>query len=254
MKLLVTGAGGALGQRVAATARLVGHDVVAVTRAECAIDSARDVTAKLLEARPDVVINCAGVRRGPAVDMLLSNSIGPHVLAATGFRIVHMSTDCVFGPIKPRPRTLPVRRRPGDAAAPLDVYGRSKLTGEVEASNVLNVRGSFLTTRHGFVRWLLDAEGSVDVYTSAYWNGTDVGTMARCLVELAAGDRSGVIHAASEGVWTKAQMAEYLVKHLKLKLQLREVEKPLIMRALEPDVVFPDVERCLEAVVKEAAL
>lgn len=254
MKLLVTGAGGALGKRVAASARLVGHEVVVVTHAECPIDSARDVVAKLLQVRPDAVINCAGLQRGPAVDMILSNSCGPHVLAATGVRIVHMSTDGVFGPIKPRPRTLPVRRRSSEAPAPDDVYGRSKLAGEVTAANVLNVRGTFLTTRHGFVHWLMHAEGTVDAYTSAYWNGTDVGTMARCLVELAGSDRSGVVHAASESVWTKAQMAEYLVKHLKLKLKLQETDQPLIMRALEPDLVLPDVELSLAAIVKEAAL
>src|SRR3990170_6571479 len=101
MRLLVLGGSGMLGRRVVEQARAAGHEVSAPPHRSCDVRSAEAVFSTLLEARPDVVLNCAGCLPGAEpVEMLQTNAIGPHIVAAAaaaaGARVVHMSTDCVY--------------------------------------------------------------------------------------------------------------------------------------------------------------
>ena len=88
-----------------------------------------------------VVLNCIGIikQSKAASDPLPSiaiNSLLPHQLAqiaaARGARLIHFSTDCVFS-----------GRRGNyvedDEPDPVDLYGRSKLLGEVTAPNALTL-------------------------------------------------------------------------------------------------------------------
>src|SRR6185436_12174072 len=58
MKVLVTGAGGMLGQDVVSAARKAGDEVAALARAELDVTEASAVGRAVAEAKPDAVINC----------------------------------------------------------------------------------------------------------------------------------------------------------------------------------------------------
>ena len=130
---LITGAGGMLGQALAASLRKRGRRYVSVARAALDVSSEDDVRAAFDKHQPGVVLNCAAHTK---VDLCeeqedLANAIngtGAENLAKAardyGAKLVHYSTDFVFDGTSTRPY------RPDDPVRPLCAYGRSKLLGE----------------------------------------------------------------------------------------------------------------------------
>jgi dTDP-4-dehydrorhamnose reductase len=130
---LITGAGGMLGQALAASLRKRGRRYVSVARAALDVTSEDDVRRAFDKHQPGIVLNCAAHTK---VDLCeeqeeLANAIngqGGENLAKTardyGAKLVHYSTDFVFDGTSTRPY------RPDDRVNPLCAYGRSKLLGE----------------------------------------------------------------------------------------------------------------------------
>lgn len=236
MRVWVTGAVGALGREVVTAAKLRGHEVLGTTHPDCAIESMVAIEAIAKDFEPECIVNCAGVLPGGGtIESAATNTLGPATLAALDIRLVHMSTDCVFS--GNRQGYLKSTDRPD----PIDLYGRTKLAGEVAADHVLNVRGSFLSQHGGLLRWLLDSRGPVDAWTRAYWNGGSAAAMAEALLTLAEGDAAGVLHASSPGYVSKAELLDFFVERLRLPVQLRRVREPTVSRILEPDYRLPTI-------------
>lgn len=230
MKLWVTGWGGMLGDCVLRAAAQKGHGVRGTQHKDCPIDNAARVWEVSEAWKPDAIINCAGKPPGTEpLEMIAANTMGPHALASTRRRLIHMSTDAVAAP---------------------DIYSRSKLAGESDLPHVLNVRGTFIGREAGFLRWLLEQEGKVDGWTQALWNGTTVAVMAEKLVELAEGDRTGIVNVASTESVTKAWLVGYFKEALDLSITIRKTAKPRIQRVLESDIPLPPLTEALGELVK----
>jgi dTDP-4-dehydrorhamnose reductase len=145
MKVVVTGAGGQLGQELART-KPAGITLKLLRSAECDVGDAAAVGAMVAGELPDVIINAAAYT---AVDKAETdipaarrvNSLGPVNLAAAArsLRLLHVSTDFVFDGAQGRPW------RTDDAGNPLSVYGRTKLDGEAPVL-ALGARGLVLRT------------------------------------------------------------------------------------------------------------
>lgn len=240
-----------LGRAVARAAQEADHGVISTGHSACAIDDAAQVFTIVEQEEPNVIINCAGrLPFSDPLDMIAANTLGPHVLASTGVRLVHMSTDCVFSG-KRRPNGLPWLT-PQDRPDPVDLYGRTKLAGEPESALV--VRGSFIGKEGGFLRWLMNATGQVDAWTRALWNGLTADGMANVLVYLASKKRVGVVHVASPNEMSKATMINYFVDALGLPVKgIRYVDEPRIDRRLEPDsdLKVQPLPQSLEKLVEE---
>jgi len=156
MKILVTGAGGQLARDVVADSTAAGHEVVGLVRADFDI-AVDDATAVLEGVRPDVVVNGAAYTAVDAAESdadtaALVNDAGVRRLAracaATGAHLVHVSTDYVFDGTLHRPYVE------SDPTNPQSVYGRTKLAGEVAATEELGddvtiVRTSWVCGEHG---------------------------------------------------------------------------------------------------------
>lgn len=137
VELVITGAAGQVGSALVAVAADRGIMVRALGRDHLDVTSPQSV-AGLGLGPSTVLINCAA---HTAVDAAESepdaaaalNGAAPGLLAgrcaATGARLVHISTDYVFGPAPAPPRPW----EPGDPTGPASVYGRTKLSGEVAA-------------------------------------------------------------------------------------------------------------------------
>ena len=133
MRLMITGAGGQLGQEMAKQAGTKGHDVTPFTSRELDITNTAAVRGAVLRCRPDAVVNCAAYN---AVDQaeqewrraFLVNGLAVRTLALAareaGAILVHYSTDYVFDGLSTRPYTI------ADRPNPLSRYGESKLLGE----------------------------------------------------------------------------------------------------------------------------
>src|SRR5688572_14501723 len=178
MNILILGGSGMLGHKAWQTLK-EGFETFATVRGSASdyrqfgiIDESRlvdGVAAEDLESvkravmttRPDVILNCIGIVKQDkaAKDPLMSitvNSLFPHRLANmardAGARLIHLSTDCVFS------------GRDGNYAEddlpdPPDLYGRSKLLGEVDGDGCLTIRTSMigreLRGSHGLIEWFL---------------------------------------------------------------------------------------------------
>jgi dTDP-4-dehydrorhamnose reductase len=159
----------------------------------------------------DFIVNCIAVLQGQIdegddASVALAcriNSDFPHRLAETagvhGSRIIHVSTDGVFA---------------GDTglcvestrAAPPNVYGRTKLHGEVRAAHVLNIRCSLLgpasANGRGLWEWLRRQSPGARIpgFTDHLWTGCTTRQFAelcRCLIAddlFTAAAREGSVH------------------------------------------------------------
>jgi dTDP-4-dehydrorhamnose reductase len=195
-KVLVLGATGMLGNamlrvfaaspgfravgsaRSAGAARLLPEAVRAHVR--CGVDVENpDALAQLVDrVRPQVVINCVGLIKqlAEAEDPLAAlpiNALLPHRLSRlcslVGARLVHISTDCVFSGAHGNY----TEADPPDAQ---DLYGRSKLLGEVVGdAHAITLRTSIigheLNSEHGLVAWFLAQGGTVRGYAKAVFSG-----------------------------------------------------------------------------------
>jgi dTDP-4-dehydrorhamnose reductase len=156
--MLITGAGGMLGQDVRITAQERGHETIALSRGELDVSDARAVMAVIADAAPDAVINCAAWTDvdGAETDYAAAQAVnggGPanvgRAAAAVGAWTVHVSTDYVFDGLHTRPYVE------SDTPSPMSGYGRSKLEGERELA-------AAAADRHTIVRtsWLYGLGGS----------------------------------------------------------------------------------------------
>ena len=212
MKVLITGAGGQLGQELQLTAPAQAR-FVALGRSELAIDDPAAVAEALALHRPDVLINAAAYT---AVDQAESgaeacrqvNADGPGILAsacaAADCRLIHVSTDFVFSGDAGKPYL------PSDATSPLGEYGRSKLAGEQAAMAALPtslvLRTGWVYSRFGgnFVKTMLRLMGERDTL-SVVADQVGTPTWARGLAQAcwAAAQRpelSGIYHYSDAGV------------------------------------------------------
>jgi dTDP-4-dehydrorhamnose reductase len=210
---LVAGARGMLGRDLVDVLGNRGERATGLGRVDLDIVDRARVRAALRRYRPEIVVNCAA---WTAVDdaeahedeALLVNGQGVEHLAAecavAGARLVHVSTDYVFGGEARRPY------REDDPPAPRTAYGRTKLAGEQAVLALLPdggyvVRTAWLYGAHGrnFVAAmsrLAGESGDVDVVADQHGQPTWTVDVADLIVALLrSGAASGVYHATSSG-------------------------------------------------------
>ncbi|QTQ35903.1 dTDP-4-dehydrorhamnose reductase [Aromatoleum petrolei] len=139
------------------------------------------------DVRPNVVVNCIGLVKqlSEADDPLAAlpiNSLLPHRLARmcalVGSRLVHLSTDCVFAGTKGD-------YTENDLPDATDLYGRSKLLGEVDYPNAIALRTSIigheLEGARSLIGWFLAQESKVRGFKRAIFSGLPTVEIARVI-------------------------------------------------------------------------
>ena len=217
MRVAVLGANGQLGHDVAAAFDSNGHSVIALVHNDLEISSPDSVVATLSAARPDLVINCAafanvdGCEADP-VRAFVVNAIGVrNVAQATdshGIKLIHISTDYVFDGKK----NVPYIEE--DIPAPLNVYGNTKLSGElfvrsinprhfvVRVSAIYGLNPCRAKGGLNFVELMLKLSREreeIRVVDDEFVSPTPTVDVARQLVVLAGTSEYGLYHATAEG-------------------------------------------------------
>ncbi len=157
---------------------------------------------------PDVVINCVGLIKqlAEAEDPLQAipiNSLLPHRLARlcelSGARLIHMSTDCIFSGDKGGYLET-------DLSDAKDLYGKSKLLGEVPYRHSITLRTSIigheLQSRHGLINWFLAQDKQCKGFSQAIFSGLPTVVLAKIIrdVVIPNEDLFGVYHVASQPI------------------------------------------------------
>ena len=227
MKILVTGACGQLGsdlilELAARGLEAVGTDILpeAPNLPEALSYLQLDITdsAAVMEAvgalRPDAVIHCAAWTAVDAAEdpenrekVFAINAAGTRNLAAAckefGCKMLYISTDYVFDGQGTEPWQPDC-----DRYAPLNVYGQSKLAGEMAVKELLEryfiVRIAWVFGKNGknFVRTMLrvgKTHDTVRVVTDQIGTPTYTPDLAKLLVDMIQTDKYGVYHATNEG-------------------------------------------------------
>jgi dTDP-4-dehydrorhamnose reductase len=208
VELLVIGGSGYLGRQVTRQAQHAGHSVVATFHTSMPpepgvdwhkLDIRRrdDVTALALRTRPGVIINAA-YRQS---DWATTADGGMHVAlaaAATGARLVHVSSDAVFSGSAPSYDET----SPPDPVSP---YGAAKAAAETAVKGI--VQGSVIArtsliigdgdSKHErFVHALAAGGVAGALFTNEVRCPVHVADLAAALLELAAAPYAGVFHVA----------------------------------------------------------
>lgn len=215
MKIAILGAQGQLGRDLGPRLR---GEIVPLTRAELNLDQPETIPATLADLRPDVFINTAAYNFVDKAETepeaaFRVNAWGVRELAIAcrnvGCKLVHFSTDYVFGLDESRSEPLTETDPPG----PVSVYGLSKLAGEyvvqAAAADNLVIRTCGLYGVWGsggkggnFVETMLRVAGQgkpLRVVSDQICTPTSTADLAEATVQLLANAATGLFHVVNSG-------------------------------------------------------
>lgn len=259
MRVIVLGAAGMLGHKLLQRLR-ADYDVAGTVRDSApnlelgrvlpgiklykGVDAVVDLSS--LEAaidnwKPQVIVNAIGIinkgiAAGDPLASIAINSLLPHQLgrmaAAHGARLVHFSTDCVFS-----------GRRGNyvedDEPDPVDLYGRTKLLGEVTGSDALTLRTSFvgreLRGHLGLIDWFLAQRGCrVHGFVKALYSGLTTLAMADLIAWLisAQPELRGIWHVSAEPI-SKFDLLQLVKRVYRLDIEIVPDENFVCDRRLD---------------------
>ena len=248
MKVLVTGTSGQLGYDVMEELARRGYEGVGADRSETEAEFEHvvlDITDKeralkvVQELKPDVIVHCAawtnvdGAEDPENLDKVRAVNVeGTRNLALAAKEVdakfVYISTDYVFNgegiePWQPDDKNY----------APINVYGQSKLDGELEVSQILDkyfiVRIAWVFGRNGknFIKTMIEVgkkHSVVKVVDDQIGTPTYTVDLARLLVDMIETDKYGYYHATNEGGYISwADFAEEIYKQAGMDTKVERV-------------------------------
>lgn len=232
MKIFVTGVAGQLGHDVVNEAigreyDVIGSDIApmyagidddsAVSKAQYVpldITDEAAVNKVISELKPEAIIHCAAWTAVDAAEdeenrdkVEKINSLGTKYIAesakAIDAKMLYISTDYVFDGKGERPW------KPDDTCyAPLNIYGKSKLDGELVVANTMDkyfiVRIAWVFGLNGknFIKTMINVgktHDTVRVVNDQIGTPTYTLDLARLLVDMIETDKYGYYHATNEG-------------------------------------------------------
>ncbi|MGQ9550572.1 MAG: SDR family oxidoreductase [Roseiflexus sp.] len=224
-RLLITGGSGFLGMKLVELALAQGWDVVATYHSRR--PQTPDVRWEMLELRdaaatrrlveqlaPDVVIHTAYRQEGPDVMVITGEGSARVAQGASTVqaRLIHLSSDVVFDGERGG------RYTESDEPQPVTTYGAAKALSERLVADAhpgaLIIRTSLIyggpdrPGRHErFVLDVLDGRAEAVFFTDEWRCPVEVGDLAAALLELAAINRSGIMHVAGSDVVSRYEFA-----------------------------------------------
>jgi len=223
MKVLVLGANGMLGATLAPYIRERGHQIAINSRRGGNGYLAADLsnsheTAKLVdEAKPDVVINLAGLtdvercESNPKQAWLENVRTAENIATASraiGAHLIHISTDQVYD-------RIPFSNE--NEATPGNQYAMTKYAGELAAlaATATILRTNFFglsrhATRHSLTDWLFSAlteSSTVQVFEDVRFSPLSLATLCEMIEQAAQKQPVGVFNLGSHGGMSKADFA-----------------------------------------------
>lgn len=202
-----------------------------------ATDRMLDVVSRF---RPNAIVNAVGLIKqradaNEAIPNIELNALLPHRLSliakVTGARLIHFSTDCVFS----GRRGMYTESDTPDAE---DLYGRSKLLGELHDRHTVTLRSSLvgheLGRKASLVEWFLAQRERVCGFKNAIFNGFTTIEMARIVRMLLERrpDVHGVWHASSQPI-DKYSLLTLIKRHYAVGTQIDPNEDFVCDRSLD---------------------
>lgn len=212
MKVVVTGSNGQLAHDVIKELEKRGHCAVGVDIEQMDITKISEVETVLSGEKPDAVIHCAAYTAVDAAEdneelCMAVNAEGTENIVSVckhlDTKLMYISTDYVFDGSGSKP-WLPDCKD----YAPINVYGKSKLKGELAVSNTLEkyfivrIAWVFGINGNNFVKTMLNLGKKYDslrVVNDQIGTPTYTPDLAKLLADMIETDKYGYYHATNEG-------------------------------------------------------
>lgn len=158
--------------------------------------------------QPNYIVNCIGSLVEASINnpslAIQTNSLLPHFLNEISekysFKLIHISTDCVFDGSKGR-------YKESDKKTETNYYGLTKNLGEINNDRNLTIRTSIIgpeiklkTT--GLFDWVISQKcNTIHGYSRAIWSGLTTIELAKFIIWSLDKEITGIVHATnSEGI------------------------------------------------------
>jgi len=230
MKVLVFGGNGMAGHMIRTYLAESGRYEVWYTIRESSKDlhaiqldvsDSPSVVKTVRSLRPQVVINATGILNEAAEqnirEAICVNSLFPHQLACLGdkmgFRVIQISTDCVFSG----------RRgdyKEDDVTDGTTVYAKTKSLGEITYGRHVTIRTSIigpeLKDGIGLFHWFMRQKGKIPGYRNVYWNGVTTLELGKAIDWLIQNPGvTGLVHLSAPKKINKYQLLLWLKETFK---------------------------------------
>lgn len=189
----------------------------------------------------DYVINTIGLlqhdNKAGESDYIAINTNLPLMLAKLTanlkFNLIHVSTDAVFptdsGPVNEK--SLP---------NPADIYGRTKLAGEVTGDKCLTIRTSIIGMdpyhQRGLLEWAL-TQNRVTGFTNQTWSGCTNVQLAQFIENTIKAEMNGLIHFAPLGPMSKyALLSKWAELNHKTAIGTKDREVTRYLTTINPSI------------------
>ena len=222
----ITGGKGMLGVDVADVLSRRGHSPLIFDLPEH--DLTQDESLSELVDASEIIVNCAAYTNVDkaekerslcaAVNRDLPERLGAAAKIA-GKRVIHISTDFVFG--DGGNDSLNEESR----VAPLNVYGKTKLEGERSLvasgcdSVIIRIEWTFGSNGANFITKIADLARSLDelkVVVDQVGSPTPTTAVARAIADFVENDATGIYHFAANGYASRCEVAKMIVSELEL--------------------------------------
>jgi len=240
VKILLLGGSGQLGFEIQKRAHDLNFDLISPVLSELDIGDVDQLLFLARRIKPTLILNCAAYTNVDGAEAhreeaFRVNSTGARnsAIAAkeTGCRLIHISTDYVFDGTA----TSPIAETA--LAAPINVYGESKLGGEQAVLEVLGPKGLVVRTSslHGqkgvnFVHTMIElfkTRDVVKVVSDQTMSPTWAGWLAEVLLDLGRIEYGGVVHACGQGAVSWLGFAQEILTQVKPKINTRVKLEPI---------------------------
>jgi dTDP-4-dehydrorhamnose reductase len=259
MKVMILGASGMVGHQVLKACLERTLEVCGVLRSRqavgyftngrsgCSIQEINDIRKIpaleqiIRKEKPDYLVNAVGI----VVQLPLSrnyyesvsiNALLPHQLeklgSRYGFRLIQVSTDCVFNGRKGM-------YTESDTPDAEDLYGKTKELGEVGYGCGITLRTSLIGQEivkpvHGLLEWFLAQEREVNGYTKAIFSGLTTMEFARVLLDVVIPSQlpAGIYHLAGETI-SKFDLLQLIKEAYNKPIHIQPSTKLIVDRSLD---------------------
>ena len=260
MKVLVTGYTGQLGFDVVRELKARNIECIGTTRKEFSLTDIEKMQAFVKAYKPDAVIHCAAYMNvNEAEDnkdlCMLVNYSSTKELAKIckeiDAKMIYISTDYVFAGSGEDFYEV------NDEKEPQNVYGKSKLKGELAIQKILDkyfiIRTSWLFGINGnnFIKYVLSEQkkgNKLRIVNDQIGSPTYTVDLAKLLCDMALSDKYGVYHATNEGICSWYDFACEIFKQADIKINV----KPVPSTAFPTKVIRPHNSRMSKKCLDEA--
>ena len=236
MKVLVTGVGGQLGYDVMKVLKERNIDCIGADLKEFDITDFAAAHRFITAYGPDAVIHCSAytaVDRAEDEPELCHrvNVLGTENIAKIckeiDAKMIYISTDYVF------PGTGEDYYEADAIKGPQNVYGQTKLEGELAVKDILNkyfiVRISWVFGINGnnFIKTMLKLgkeRNELNIVADQIGSPTYTADLAPLLCDMIATDKYGTYHATNEGLCSWAEFAEEIFKQAGLSCKVNHIK------------------------------